>query len=73
VRSEQLQGQLQTQHSVDTGNYIKEKQNIKTGDKLQASTGERKHINTENVNKQNKDENKCTENIINKNYITQTH
>jgi hypothetical protein len=28
--SQQLQSQLQTQHSVDTGNYIKEKRNIKT-------------------------------------------
>jgi hypothetical protein len=30
VPSQQLQGQLQTQHSVDTGNYIKDKRNIKT-------------------------------------------
>jgi hypothetical protein len=27
--SQQLQGQLQTQHSVDTGNYIMDKHNIK--------------------------------------------
>jgi hypothetical protein len=52
VTSQQLQGQLQTQKSVDTGNHIKDKNNIKTRDKLQASTGERKHINTEKVNKQ---------------------
>jgi hypothetical protein len=44
--------QLQTQHSVDTGNYIKDKHNIKTREKLQASTGERKHINAEKVKKQ---------------------
>jgi hypothetical protein len=30
VPSQQLQAQLQTQHSVDTGNYIKDKHNIKT-------------------------------------------
>jgi hypothetical protein len=30
VPSQQLQGQLQTQHSVDTGNYIKDKHNIRT-------------------------------------------
>jgi hypothetical protein len=30
VPSKQLQGQLQTQHSVDTGSYIKGKHNIKT-------------------------------------------
>jgi hypothetical protein len=28
--SQQLQGQLQTHHSVDTGNYIKDKYNMKT-------------------------------------------
>jgi hypothetical protein len=39
------------QHSVDTSNHIKDKQHIKTRDKLWASTGERKHINTEKVNK----------------------
>jgi hypothetical protein len=27
VLSQQLQGQLQTQHSVDSGNHIKDKQN----------------------------------------------
>jgi hypothetical protein len=30
VPSQQLQGQLQTQHSVDTGNYITDKHNIKS-------------------------------------------
>jgi hypothetical protein len=29
VPSQQLQGQLQTQHSVDTGNYIMDKHNMK--------------------------------------------
>jgi hypothetical protein len=29
VPSQQLQGQLQTQHSVDTGNYIMDKHRIK--------------------------------------------
>jgi cell division protein FtsL len=29
VPSQQLQGQLQTQHTVDTGNYIKDKQKHK--------------------------------------------
>jgi hypothetical protein len=30
VSSQQLQGQLQTQHSVDTSNYIMDKHNIKS-------------------------------------------
>jgi hypothetical protein len=41
VPNQQLQGQLQTQHSVDTGNYIIDKHDIKVKDKLQASTGGR--------------------------------
>jgi hypothetical protein len=42
VPSQQLQGQLQTQHNVDTGDYIMEKQH-KVKDKLQASTGGKTH------------------------------
>jgi hypothetical protein len=55
VPSQQLQGQLQMQHSVDTGNHVKDKHEIrvKTRGKLQTSTGERKHTNTEKVNKEN--------------------
>jgi hypothetical protein len=30
VQSQQLQGQLQTQHSVDENNYITDKHNIKS-------------------------------------------
>jgi hypothetical protein len=30
VPSQQLQGQLQTQHSVDTSNYIMDKHNLKS-------------------------------------------
>jgi hypothetical protein len=30
VPSQQLQGQLQAQHSVDTGNYIMDRHNMKT-------------------------------------------
>jgi hypothetical protein len=37
----QLQVQLQTQYSVDTGYRVKDKHNIITRDKLQANTGER--------------------------------
>jgi hypothetical protein len=33
VPSQQLQGQLQTQHSVDTGNYIMDKHNIRVKSK----------------------------------------
>jgi hypothetical protein len=47
VPSLRLQGQLQTQRSVETGNHIKEEHNIKTAGSLQASTRERKHINAE--------------------------
>jgi hypothetical protein len=42
VPSQQLQGQLQTQHSVDTGNYIMVKQH-KVKEKLQASTVGKTH------------------------------
>jgi hypothetical protein len=52
VPIQQLQGQLHTQHSVDMGNHIMGKHNIIARDKLQGSSGERKHINTENANKQ---------------------
>jgi hypothetical protein len=43
VPSQQLQGQLQTQHSVDTSIYIMDKHNIKSKDKLQASTEGKTH------------------------------
>jgi hypothetical protein len=45
-------------------------------DKLQASTGERRHINTEKVKKvkkKNRDEEKYAKNLIAKNYMTQEH
>jgi hypothetical protein len=58
--------------SVDTGNHIKDKYNIKTRDKLQASNRERKHVNTEKVNK-NKDEEKYTKDLLPKNYTIQKH
>jgi hypothetical protein len=52
MASQQLQGQLRTQYSVGTGNHIKDKHNVKTRNKSQANTGERKHINTEEVDTQ---------------------
>jgi uncharacterized protein YpmB len=70
VPNQQLQGQLQTQHSTDTGNHIKGKHNLKTKDKLQTNTGERERINIEKVNKQNKDEEKYIKNVTSKNYVT---
>jgi hypothetical protein len=45
VPSQQPQGQLQTEHRVDTSNYIMGKLH-KVEDKLQLSTGG-KHINAE--------------------------
>jgi hypothetical protein len=54
VPSQQLHGQLQTQRSVDTGNYIMEKHNIKPKINYRKLL-EEKHINGES--KQiNKDE-----------------
>jgi hypothetical protein len=54
VPSQQPQGQLQTQHTVDTDNYIMDKQH-KVKDKLQASTGGKTHqcrkVNKETRNK----------------------
>jgi hypothetical protein len=49
--SQQLQGRLQTQRSVDTGNYIMEKHNIKSRTNYSQAL-EEKHINTKKVNKQ---------------------
>jgi hypothetical protein len=46
VPSQQLQGQLQTQHSVDTGNYIMGKHNIKSKTNYRQAL-EEKHINAE--------------------------
>jgi hypothetical protein len=70
VPSQQLRGQLQTQHSVDTARTVWQTQH-KVKDKLQTNTGGRKHINTENtVNKQTKKKKRGNKNIIIKNYIT---
>jgi hypothetical protein len=46
VSSQQLQGQLQTQHSVDTSNYIMDKHNIKSKTNYGQAL-EEKHINAE--------------------------
>jgi hypothetical protein len=72
VSSQQLQGQLQTEHIVCTGIHINDKHNTKKRHKLQASTGERKRINTEKMKtNKNKNEEKCTKNVMTKNCITQ--
>jgi prephenate dehydrogenase len=44
VPSQQPQGQLQTEHSVDTGNYIMDKQSIKSN---QMEAMEEKHNKAE--------------------------
>jgi hypothetical protein len=44
--SQQLQGQLQTEHSVDTSNYIMNKHNIKSMTNYRQAL-EEKHINAE--------------------------
>jgi hypothetical protein len=41
--SQQLQGQLQTQHNVVTGNYIKDKHNIKSKTNYMAALEEETH------------------------------
>jgi hypothetical protein len=45
VPSQQPQGQLQTQHSADTSNYIMDKHNIKSKTNYRQAL-EEKHINT---------------------------
>jgi hypothetical protein len=55
VPSQQLQGQLQTQRSLDTGDYIMDKHNIKSKTNYRQAL-EEKHINTEKVNKQQTNE-----------------
>jgi hypothetical protein len=53
--SQQLQGQSQTQHSVDTGNYMMDKHNIKS--KINYRKLLEENTLMEKVNKQtNKDE-----------------
>jgi hypothetical protein len=60
VPSQQPQGQLQTQHSVDTSNYIMDKHNIKSETNYRQAL-EEKHINAENyTDKQTKNENEDT-------------
>jgi hypothetical protein len=44
--SQQLQGQLQTQHNVDTSNYIMEQYNIKSKTNYRQAL-EKIYINTE--------------------------
>jgi hypothetical protein len=46
VPSQPLQGQLQTQHSVDTSSYIMDKHNIKSKTNY-GQVLEEKHINAE--------------------------
>jgi hypothetical protein len=46
VLSQQLQGQLQIQHSLDTSNYITEQYNIKSKTNYRQAL-EKIHINTE--------------------------
>jgi hypothetical protein len=46
VPSQQPQGQLQTQHSVDTSNYIMDKHSIKSKSNYTQAL-EEKHINAE--------------------------
>jgi hypothetical protein len=62
VPSQQLQGQLQTQHSVETGNYIMDKHNIKPKKNYRKLMEENTLM--EKVNKQTKLRG-------NKNYVTQ--
>jgi ABC-type nickel/cobalt efflux system permease component RcnA len=57
VPSQQPQGQLQTQHSVDTGNNIVDKHDIKPKSNYRQALQE-KHINAEKqTNKQNNNSN----------------
>jgi IS5 family transposase len=72
VPGQQLQGQLQTQHSADradSGYHIEDKQNLKSKTNYRQAM-EEKHINAEKVKKKinMKRDNK---NRITKNYITQ--
>jgi hypothetical protein len=45
--SQQLQDDLQTEHSVDTNNYIMDKRNIKTKTNYKQAL-EEKHMNAKN-------------------------
>jgi hypothetical protein len=51
VPSQQLQGQLQTQHSVDTGNYVMDRHNIKSKTNYMQALEEKTH-ECRKVNKQ---------------------
>jgi uncharacterized protein YutE (UPF0331/DUF86 family) len=65
--SQQLQGQLQTQHSVDTGNYIMDKHNIKSKTNYKQALEENTLIQESKQTKMRRG----NKNMITKNYITQ--
>jgi hypothetical protein len=70
--SQQLQGQLQTQHSVDTDNYIMDRHNIKS--KTNYSNHWRKNTLMQRSKQTNKKQMKMkrgNKNMITKNYMTQ--
>jgi hypothetical protein len=67
--SQQLQGQLQTQHSVDINNSIMEQYSINSK-KLQGSTGEKNALmqkSKQTNKKQSTDNNNTNNNFINSN------
>jgi hypothetical protein len=68
VPSQQIQGQLQTQHSVDTGNYIMEQYHIKS------KTNYRQALEEGNTLIQKSKQTKMkigNNNMITTNYVTQ--
>jgi hypothetical protein len=66
VPSQQPQGQLQTQHSVDTSNYLMDKHNIKSKTNYKETLEE--NILIQKVNKQTK-KNKQSNSNNNNNFI----
>jgi hypothetical protein len=77
VLSQELQGQLQTQHSVDTGNYIVDKHNIKSKTNYRQALEENTlMLKTKQTKKQTNKQTKMKRGnkyMITKNYIAQEH
>jgi hypothetical protein len=68
VPSQQPQGQLQTQHSVDTSNYIMEQYNIKSKTCYRQAL-EEKHMNAEKLTNERSNNNTTYNNNSNNNNI----
>jgi hypothetical protein len=66
VLSQQLQGQLETQHNIGPGNHVKDQHNIKTEANYRQALKKENTLIQKKWGNRNKDEEKYTENVITK-------